>query len=303
MSRRAFTLGECTQIVSGSTPKTSVDAYWNGSICWATPKDLSELDSHYISDTPRKLTDAGLANCGAEVLPPESVLFSSRAPIGHVAINMVPMATNQGFKSFVPEAELLDAKFLFHWLRANRAQLESLGNGATFKEISKATVSRIPILLPPVSEQRRIAAILDQADALRAKRREALAHLDSLTQSIFIEMFGESGEIHQKWPSRKLGELLSFLTSGSRGWAQHYADRGALFLRIQNVGRDALDLSDVAFVNPPESAEARRTQLQKGDVLLSITADLGRTAVVPNGLGKAYINQHLSILRTSAVAP
>ena len=96
-------LDECTEIVAGATPSTSVEAYWGGDVCWATPKDLSDLDGSYISDTPRKLTRAGLQNCAASILPAGSVLFSSRAPIGHVAVNTVPMATNQGFKSFVPK--------------------------------------------------------------------------------------------------------------------------------------------------------------------------------------------------------
>lgn len=84
-------LADCCDIVSGATPSTNVPAYWNGDICWATPKDLSELDGAYISDTPRKLTRAGLDSCAATVLPENSVLFSSRAPIGHVAVNTVAL--------------------------------------------------------------------------------------------------------------------------------------------------------------------------------------------------------------------
>ena len=164
-------------------------------------------------------------------------------------------------------------------------------------------VAKLEVPLPPLPEQRRIAAILDQADALRAKRREALAQLDSLTQSVFIEMFGDAQTIYERWPVKPLGEMLEFLTSGSRGWAEYYAETGAIFLRIQNVCRGELDLSDVAYVSAPDSAEARRTEVREGDVLLSITADLGRTAVVPPNIGKAHINQHLSILRTKAVVP
>ena len=100
------------------------------------------------------------------------------------------MATNQGFKSLVPDRRRLDSKFLFHWLKSKTSFLQGLGNGATFKEISKAVVERIEIPLPPLDEQQRIAAILDKADALRRTRKRALELLDSLTQSIFLEMFG-----------------------------------------------------------------------------------------------------------------
>lgn len=113
-------LGECCEIVSGATPRTSEPAYWNGEVRWATPKDLSELKGARISDTPRRITPAGLASCAATILPVGSVLFSSRAPIGHVAINVVPMATNQGFKSFIPKRHRIEPEFLYHWLRANR---------------------------------------------------------------------------------------------------------------------------------------------------------------------------------------
>jgi len=106
-----------------------------------------------------------------------------------------------------------------------------------------------------------------------------------------------------EWPLKPLGELLSFLTSGSRGWAEYYRESGDLFLRIQNVGRNQMLLEDVAFVEAPQTAEAKRTLVQPGDVLLSITADLGRTGVVPDGIGKAYINQHLAILRVQGIYP
>jgi type I restriction enzyme, S subunit len=183
-------LDECTRIVGGSTPSTSRADYWDGNINWATPKDLSGLNSIYIAETPRKITQAGLASCSAEIIPVNSVLFSSRAPIGHVAINSKPMATNQGFKSFVPDRNQLSSGFLYWWLRSNRSYLESLGNGATFKEVSKAVVSRILIPLPPLNVQRRIAAILDQADVLRRKRREAVQHLRELPTIIFDQMVG-----------------------------------------------------------------------------------------------------------------
>jgi type I restriction enzyme, S subunit len=270
---------------------------------WATPKDLSDLESSYLDTTPRTLTRTGLASCSASVLPPRSVLFSSRAPIGLVAINRIPVATNQGFKSFVPDPTRIHAEYLLHWLRTHRPMLESLGNGATFKEVSKAVVSRVEMPLPPISEQCRIAEVLDRAETLRAQRRQALAQLDALAESIFDDLFGDELAITSRWPTRPLGELLDFLTSGSRGWAEHYASSGDLFLRIQNVVRDALVLDDVAFVCAPSTAEAKRTAVKPGDVLLSITADLGRTAVVPHDIGRAFINQHLCILRSSKVLP
>ena len=208
-------LDECSRIVAGATPSTNQSEYWNGEFFWVTPADLSKLEGPTISATPRTITQAGLASCAAELLPPNSVLLSSRAPIGHVAINTVPMATNQGFKSFVPQPDKLDAGYLYHWLRANRNYLEGLGNGATFKEVSKAVVSRIQVPLPPLDAQQRIAAILDQADDLRRKRREALNKLSALPLSIFSRKFGDPTTNPKKLPSTFLGDVAKFGSGGT----------------------------------------------------------------------------------------
>ena len=242
--------------------------------------------------------------------PGDILIAMSGATTGK--IGLVPQSLNGlilqnqrvgNFKVTAPEK--IHKPYLKHFVctTAYQHQIFSTMAGAAQPNISSKQLENIQIPIPPIPEQRLIAAILDQADALRTKRQEALAQLDSLTQSIFVEMFGDAQTIFNKWPTKKLGEILDFLTSGSRGWAEYYADSGALFLRIQNVCKDELKLDDVAFVNAPDSTEAKRTKVQEGDVLLSITADLGRTAVIPAGLGNAHINQHLSILRTSAVIP
>lgn len=201
-------LGGVVEIVSGATPKTGIPDYWGGDIAWATPADLSTLDGPYISATTRTITGEGLRSCATTVLPVGSVLLSSRAPIGHVAINTVPMATNQGFKSLIPGPSI-EAKYLFHWLKSRTDYLQGLGNGATFKELSKKTTEQIEIPLPPLAEQRRIAAILDQADSIRTKRRQVLAQLDALTGSAFRAAFGDVKE------TSRLGDLATTTSGGT----------------------------------------------------------------------------------------
>ena len=207
MSWLVATVGEVCDVVSGATPRTGKPEFWGGNIPWATPKDLSELGQKHLSDTPRKITKAGLESCSVRMLPAQSVLFSSRAPIGLVAINTLPVCTNQGFKSLVPRFDLVSPDFLFWWLKAQEKHIQSKGRGATFKEISKKIVEDLQIPLPPLAEQKRIAAILDAADALRAKRREALAQLDTLLQSIFLEMFGDPVTNPTKWDTFPLGKV------------------------------------------------------------------------------------------------
>jgi type I restriction enzyme, S subunit len=213
MNWQQTTLGEIADIISGSTPKSNVPRYWDGAVAWATPTDLSRLDGKHLDKTNRTITEAGLNECSARLLPPGSVLFSSRAPIGLVAINTTPMATNQGFKSFVPRPEV-NADYLYWWLRANRRQLEDLGNGATFKEVSKAVVSRVNFPLPPLNEQRRIAAILDRADAIRRKREHGLTLADDFLRSVFLEMFGDPVTNPLGFSQRPLASCSRF-TSGA----------------------------------------------------------------------------------------
>jgi type I restriction enzyme, S subunit len=274
-------LEEITEIISGATPSTSESSFWDGEISWVTPKDLSNLDGPYISDTPRTITRKGLVSCAATVLPPDSVLFSSRAPIGHVAINTIPMATNQGFKSFIPNRDLLFAKFLYHWLRWNRPYLESLGNGATFKEVSKAIVSRIEIPLPPLPEQQRIAKILDHADALRAKRRAALEHLETLTQSIFLEMFGDPVTNSKSWEKKQLVDITKKITDGEH-LNPEFSSVGMPIVMAGNVLDNAIDLRNTKKVEPALGERFRKKcGPDKGDLLLvSRGATIGRLCSV-----------------------
>ncbi|WP_280471797.1 restriction endonuclease subunit S [Nocardia cyriacigeorgica] len=200
----------------------------------------------------------------------------------------------------------IDRNYLCHFLSQPSmiSKANARATGVNLPRINPAELGKFTVPVPPIAVQRRIAEVLDHVDALREKRRKSIALLDDLAQSIFLDMFGDSHGRHRGWPVRPAGEFLDFLTSGSRGWARYYSDTSdSLFIRIQNVRKDELVLDDIAYVDPPKSAEAERTRVQPGDVLLSITADLGRTAVVPSNIGPAYINQHLAILRTRQVEP
>jgi type I restriction enzyme, S subunit len=304
-------LDECTEIVAGATPSTSVAAYWDGDVCWATPKDLSELDGAHISDTPRKLTRTGLESCAATILPAGSVLFSSRAPIGHVAVNTVPMATNQGFKSFIPKSERLNAKFLYWWLRTNRSYLESLGNGATFKEVSKAIVSRIQIPLPPLAEQRRIAEVLDRAEALRAKRRAALAQLDSLTQSLFLELHRDAATKSHTVPLSEVAEATrgSFVNGpfGSDLLTTELQDEGVPVIYIRDIRDGEYRRVSKSCVSERKARNLEVCSVRPGDVLVAKVGDPpGIAAVYPEGEPSGIVTQDVIRIRVSqetAVSP
>ncbi|MGO2650667.1 MAG: restriction endonuclease subunit S [Corynebacterium variabile] len=181
-------LGEVADVVSGGTPRKGVNEFWDGDVQWATPADLAKLDGATISNTPRKITEEGLRGSSAVLLPAGSVLLSSRAPIGYVAINEVPMATNQGFKNIVPGPEV-EARYLYHWLLSSRQVLQSKGNGATFKELSKKTVESLVFPLAPLPEQRRIADVLDKAHSVKLDNCNELNLLDTILIESFDKWF------------------------------------------------------------------------------------------------------------------
>lgn len=251
-----------------------------------------------------KLETATAQEHGLSLFPTGTVLFAKSgmsATKGHVYRLRRPAYVVNHLAALIPH-DPNDSAFLVRVLQQFPPAV--LIKDPAYPSIRLGDIENMRVLAPPDSAGRmHIAEVLDWAEALRAKRRTALAQLDTLTQSIFRDSFGDHTTILGRWPTRRLGDLLDFLTSGSRGWAEHYAESGDLFFRIQNVGRDELLLDDIAYVTPPDTAEAKRTRVEPGDVLLSITADLGRTAVVPEGLGPAFINQHLSILRTKALVP
>lgn len=282
MSWEMVAIRDIAEVISGATPKSSVSDYWGGDVLWATPTDLSKNEGAYLSQTSRRITRAGLSSCAAQILPPNSVLMSSRAPIGLVAINTEPMATNQGFKSLIPDQSRVFEGYLYHWLATNTAYLQSLGNGATFKEVSKSVVQRIEIPLPPLEEQRRIAGILDAADALRRRRREAIALLDTLPGAIFAEMFGKLTSSN-RFPRDQLSKLITGFETG-KNLAPATAEEGSRYrvLKVSSVTKGEF-LEAESKPLPADYLPPSSHFVKQGDLLFSranTSALIGATALV-----------------------
>lgn len=181
-------LGEVCTIVSGSTPKTSVTSYWDGNIKWITPAELNE-DTFYIMDSVRHITEEGKEKTRLSYLPTGTVILSSRAPIGKTAIAGCEMCCNQGFKNLICSDAIYN-EYLYFFLKSKTDYLDSLGRGATFKEISKSIVESIEIPLPEVNQQKEIAEKFKKLEQLISLRKQQLAKLDELVKARFVEMFG-----------------------------------------------------------------------------------------------------------------
>ena len=159
-----YKLSEIAEIVAGGTPSTKESAYWNGKIPWITPKDLSTYKKRYISQGERNITEQGLNNSSAVMLPKNTILFTSRAPIGYIAIAENKLCTNQGFKSLVCDDSKCYFLYLYYWVLNNIEYIKSQANGSTFQEISGSVMKNIEIDLPSINIQKKIAGILDCID-------------------------------------------------------------------------------------------------------------------------------------------
>lgn len=183
-------VGDVLRVVGGSTPSTKEPAYWEGGAhCWATPRDLSGIEAPILLDTTRHITDAGVDRISSGLLPPRTVLMSSRAPVGYTAISLVPVAVNQGFIA-VPPSDDIPSEYILFWLRANMGLIKANAGGTTFAEISKRAFRPLPMLVPPrevVDDFRgsveplvsRIAACVRESVALTETRDALLPRLIS----------------------------------------------------------------------------------------------------------------------------
>lgn len=203
------TLSNLGTIVGGATPSTKDSSnYENGSIAWITPKYLSTYTERFISHGERNITEKGLKSCSAQLMPPNSILFTSRAPIGYIAIAKNEVCTNQGFKSIVPNKDT-DFMFLYYLLRYNKDNIENLGTGTTFKEVSDSTMKSVPVKVPPLPTQQKIAAILSSLDDKIELNNKINTNLEQQAGALFKNFSEKSSE------SVKFTDLIYILGGGT----------------------------------------------------------------------------------------
>ncbi|MTD91559.1 restriction endonuclease subunit S [Corynebacterium aurimucosum] len=288
-------LGDVCEVVSGGTPKTSVEEYWGGEIPWVTPADLSKLKGLEISSGERAITQRGVDKSSAVLLPAGSVVLSSRAPIGYVAIAQVPMTTNQGCKSFIPSSEI-DARYLAHYLLSQKDALQSLGTGATFKELSKTRAADIRIPLPPLDEQRRIAAVLDEVGRLSSIQIKKVEGLEALKRVVVEEFLKARGD--QEVELGTISEIQSGITKG-RKVSKKSTTSIVPYLSVSNVKDGFLQLHPIKEINATND-EISRYQLQRGDIVLTEGGDpdkLGRGTVWNNEIPVCIHQNHIFRVR------
>ena len=231
---------------------------------------------------------------------PDDILISVRAPIGAMNYARESCCIGRGLAALTPDKSKVSSEFIFWLLKGKNDELNSKGTGSTFKAIGRKVLEET--LVPDISleKQTECSAILEKVYAVIQARKAELQKLDELVKARFVEMFGDPKTNPKGYPISQLSEHIEFLTSGSRGWAQYCADNGGeWFITIKNVKNCRISIDNMQSINAPDNAEAKRTKVQEGDLLISITADLGRTGVVTKEIADhgAYINQHLTCIR------
>jgi len=183
------------EVVAGGTPSRAVPSFWNGQIPWVTPGEITSLQGKYVRDTKERITPEGLAGSAAKLLPVGSLLVTTRATLGEVAIAVVPVATNQGFKSIIPNGET-DSLFAYYCIGTLKREMVRLASGTTFLEISKADFSRIRTRRPRRPEQSRIAAVLDTVDEAIAKTEAVVAKLKQVRAGLLHDLLTRGLDEH-----------------------------------------------------------------------------------------------------------
>ena len=292
-----------TVITKGTTPTTLGYNFVDDGVNFVKIESITE-NGEFLTDKFAHISDECNRKLSRSQLQRNDLLFSIAGAIGRTAIvteDILPANTNQALAIIrVPEG-VVDYSYLKYVLQSPDIveQFEKKKQGVAQLNISLKDIGDFVIPLRTTEEQKTVVDTLDKVTELVALRKEQLAKLDQLVKSRFIELLGDPVTNPMEWPISELSNHIRFLTSGSRGWAQYFTDSGEYFITIKNVKNCRIALDDVQHIVPPNNAEAKRTKVQEGDLLISITADLGRTGVVTKEIADygGYINQHLTCIR------
>ena len=278
-----YKLGDICEIVSGSTPKTGIDEYWDGDVKWITPAELND-DTYIINDSVRKITELAVKKTGLSPFPEGTVILSSRAPIGKVAIAGCKMYCNQGFKNLIC-SEKINNKYLYWFLKSNTDYLKSLGRGATFKEISKGIVSEIEINVPEIRKQVETVAILEKVSKVIALRKQEISALDDLIKARFVEMFGDPIINSFGWKIVNISEVVGGkVSNGFFSKRDEYCDDGNVsVLGVANIVNRMYSKVDELPKTNADLKDIEKYEVKYGDMLFC------RSSLVAEGIGKASI--------------
>ncbi|TQP53680.1 restriction endonuclease subunit S [Vibrio cholerae] len=280
MSWQVKTLGELVTIKGGGTPSKKIADYWGGTIPWASVKDLK---SRVLLNTEDSITELGVVKSATNVIPKGTIIVPTRMALGKVAITGCDMAINQDLKALIiVDNKQINQCYLARFLESKSSFIESEGKGATVKGITLDFLKSLEIPLPPLDEQKRIAAILDKADAIRQKRKQAITLADEFLRSVFLDMFGDPVTNPKGWEEPILSDIADVRSGVTKGKKLKEGTGITLpYMRVANVQDGYLDLSSIQTITVSEK-DAEKCKLLRGDILLTEGGD-------PDKLGRGHV--------------
>lgn len=303
----------CAEVIGGGTPSTKKKEYWDGDISWITPKDLSNYNNRYISKGSRNISEKGLKYSSARLLPKNSVLLTTRAPIGYLAISKKELATNQGFKSLIMKNGNFP-EFFYYLLKNNISKLLQYASGTTFMELNATNLKSIEFYIPEIKEQKRIASILSALDDKIELNNKTNKILEEMAQTIFKEWFinfnfpnedgkpykksggemidSELGKIPKGWKVGTIGDYAK-LKSGFAFKNSWWQNDGIPVIKIQNISSGNLNLEQCSFVSEDKYNIAENFRVNGGDLLITLTGSLCKFTIVPKLDKDALVNQRV----------
>lgn len=297
-----------SKIEGGGTPSRTEASYWNGDIPWATVKDLRAVS---LSSTEEQITGQGLVASASKLIPAHTMIIASRMAVGKAVYFDRDVAINQDLKAFYPVPGV-DWQFLLHWYLSKSEKIEGLATGSTVKGIRLDDLKLLPIDLPPLPEQRKIAAILASVDDVIEKTRAQIDKLKDLKTGMMQELltkgighreFKDSpvGRIPEDWHHTSLKELCVVITKGTTPttYGNSYTKTGINFIKVESISRDGvLNSSKFSFINEKTHLKLSRSILDEGDILITIAgATVGKLAIVRREHLPANTNQALAVVR------
>ncbi len=290
-------LGNLVEIKGGGTPSRANPRYWGGPIPWATVKDFK---STTLNGAEESITLDGVRDSATNIIRAGAVIVPTRMAVGKAAINTVDLAINQDLKALLP-SENVDPNFLLHFLLSKADELASRAHGATVKGIKIDLLRELPFPRLKLVEQRRIAAILDKADAIRRKRGQSLALADDLLKSAYLYLVGMKHPDFAVWEPGRIESLAQdrpgSIRSGPFGSAllhSEFVDEGIAVLGIDNAVKNRFQWAERRFITPEKYEELRRYRVYPDDVIITIMGTTGRSAVVPADIPEAITTKHLA---------
>ena len=289
-----YKLGDICEIVSGGTPKTGVKEYWGGDLKWITPAEIKD-NSYIVDDSVRKITQLAVDQKRLPPFPKGTVILSSRAPIGKVAIAGCEMYCNQGFKNLIC-SDIINNRYLYWFLKSRTSYLNSLGRGATFKEISKSIVSNIEIDIPELQKQENIADEFEKINDLIELRRKEISSLDELIKARFIELFD------RRCPEDTLLNLCNIIDY--RGKTPEKVEHGLPFITAKNIKMHHMTLDPREYISKETYDKVMvRGFPKEGDVVFTTEAPLGNVCRIPHFDTEFYIGQRIVTMQTEKLNP